>query len=245
MSFIVRIISLKDSQDRRKAMCAQMQKLTGVEWSFFDACTTLPEFLSHDSVQTRKLLRRDMSKGELGCFGSHATLWQWFTSSCAHDFMIVLEDDVILDPVFFQSIEQLMSALPDINYLRLYAKAPAPATPLKFLMGRHIIRYTGGAFGTQAYIIRKAAAKKFLETITIVTRPIDDEIDRYWVHDVPNIAVFPFPVMEISSLSTIGDSRRTIDRSWQAYMHWKTYRIINSVRRHWRNMQYMLSARGT
>jgi glycosyl transferase, family 25 len=243
MSVIVRIISLEDSQDRRAAMCAQMEKLTGLEWSFFDACTTLPDFLSHDSTQARKLLRRDMSKGELGCFASHATLWHWFASSCTHDFMIVLEDDVILDPVFFQNIEQLMSALPDVDYLRFYAKAPVPATPLKFLMGRHIIRYTGVAFGTQAYIMRKAAAKKLLESITIVTRPIDDEMDRYWVHDVPNIGVFPFPVMEISSLSTIGNSRRAIDRSWQAYVRWKTYRIINSVRRRWRNMQYMLSAR--
>ncbi len=239
MSFVVRIISLKDSVDRRATMCAQMKNLTSLEWSFFDACTTLPDFLNRDFAHTQRVLRRNMSRGELGCFGSHVSLWQWFVVNGSHDFMVVLEDDVVLDPVFFQNIKQFMSAIPQIDYLRLYAKAPAPATPLKFLMGRHIIRYTGVAFGTQGYVMRKAAAEKFLESIKTVSRPIDDEMDRYWIHDVPNIGVFPFPIMEMSSLSTIGDSRRTIDRSWKAYMWWKAYRITNSLKRRWCNMKYI------
>jgi glycosyl transferase, family 25 len=243
MSTIIRIISLKDSADRRAAMQAQMDKMSGLEWSFFDAYTALPDFLQHDAAQTQRLLRRSMSKGELGCFGSHAALWHWFATSCHHDYMIILEDDVILDPIFFQNIDPFMTALPNVDYVRLYAKAPAPAKPFNFLMGRHIIRYTGVAFGTQGYIMRKAAAQKFLTSMKSVSRPIDDEMDRYWVHDVPNIGVFPFPLMEVSTTSTIGDSRRSIDTSLQAYAIWKGHRIWNSLRRRWRNMEYGLSLR--
>jgi glycosyl transferase, family 25 len=243
MSTIIRIISLKDSSERRAAMQAQMDNIPGVSWSFFDACTTLPDFLQHDAAQTQRLLRRAMSKGELGCFGSHAALWHWFATSSQDDHMIILEDDVILDPIFFQNIDHFMAALPNVDYVRLYAKAPAPAKPFKFLMGRHIIRYTGVAFGTQGYIMRKAAAQKFLASIKSVSRPIDDEMDRYWVHDVPNIGVFPFPLMEVSTASTIGDSRRSIDTSLRAYAIWKVHRIWNSWRRRWRNLEYTLSLR--
>ena len=72
---------------------------------------------------------------------------------------------------------------------------------------RSIVELAGNAYGTQGYAITKAGAKLFLDHCRIVCRPIDDEMDRTWVHGQRNLAVFPSPILEESSGSTIGSSR--------------------------------------
>jgi GR25 family glycosyltransferase involved in LPS biosynthesis len=47
----------------------------------------------------------------------------------------------------------------------------------------------------QAYLVTRPAARRLLASIKKVTRPIDDEIDRYRVHGVPNRVIYPFPVL--------------------------------------------------
>ena len=97
-----------------------------------------------------------------------------------------------------------------INYLRLYYKFPARTALVmeKFLeRARSIIELDGTAFGAQGYVITKAGAKAFLDHCRIVCRPIDDEMERTWVHGQRNLSVFPFPIMEESTESTIGNTR--------------------------------------
>ena len=40
-----------------------------------------------------------------------------------------------------------------------------------------------------------------------IVRPIDSQLDRYWEHGLPNLALFPFPIIEEFAGSTIGDHR--------------------------------------
>jgi glycosyl transferase, family 25 len=241
MQICYRVISLAGSLDRRGAMQAQFaQLLPDIDWAFFDACDSVPDFLSHDPGRTRRRLRRDMSRGELGCFASHASLWRWWATQPREQALVVLEDDVVLDPHFFASLPVYLEALPGAEFLRLYAKAPTPAKVIRPIMGKHVIRYLGIAYGTQAYVIRPSAAAKFVRSIQSITRPVDDEMDRYWVHDVRNYALYPFPVMELSAASTIGQSRRRIDTSLKAHLIWKAYRAANALARHWCNFRLSL-----
>lgn len=203
----IRVISLQQSNDRRSRMAAQLDPL-GVDWAFFDARTQAPQSLAYDPARARISRGRELTRGEIGCFASHWELWEWLAACDTHDLLLVLEDDLLIDPVFFGALNEAAEALGDYEYLRLYAKVPAQVHREAPFLNRHIARFRGKAYGTQAYFITPAGARRFLRSIRWLERPIDDEMDRFWAHRVPIRAVFPFPVMEIQYGSTIEAQRR-------------------------------------
>ena len=81
------------------------------------------------------------------------------------DQLIVLEDDVVVDWEFIREISAIQLAGRGIEYLRLFAKMPAPwrfiASPY-FDKYRHLIRFTGYALGTQAYVLSKTGAQRLI-----------------------------------------------------------------------------------
>jgi glycosyl transferase, family 25 len=238
----IRVISMTASHDRRAMMQCQLEKLASQDWAFFDACETLPSSLAYDGKNAYRILRRDMSKGEQGCFASHLSIWQWFVEQDTYSSVVILEDDVVLDLTFFETLPTFMQSLPGIGYLRLYAKSPTPVKLLGFISGKHIMRHKAMAYGTQGYVLRKSAAQAFLSSITTISRPVDDEMDRYWIHKVPSVGVFPYPIMEISFPSTIGNSRRAgLSQKRSDYIRWKIERWSNNVQRRIANLKYSLS----
>ncbi len=235
----VRVISMRSSADRRLMMQAQMSSLTCVEWSFFDALEMTSHDLQYDAAQAFRILRRQMTKGELGCFASHVALWKWFLGQDRFGEVVILEDDVVIDKEFFENLPAFLDAIPGVPYLRLYAKAPTASKRIGFIMGKHLIRYKGMAYGTQGYILRKPAAEKLVASIRKIVRPIDDEMDRYWIHGVPNIAIYPFPLMELSFPSIIGNARRApVSAKVMDYLVWKSHRLYNSLLRRMANVYY-------
>ena len=96
-----------------------------------------------------------------------------------------------------------------MSYLRLYAKRPTAFR----LHGeaiearRFLVEYAAYVHGTQGYVISRAGAERFVRHCRRVRRPVDNELDRAWDHGVPCLALFPFPLTEISTGSTIGAAR--------------------------------------
>ncbi|MBC7521565.1 MAG: glycosyltransferase family 25 protein [Sandarakinorhabdus sp.] len=235
----VRVISLADSP-RRAGMAAQLAAIPGIDWSFFDACTDMPAILVHDSAAATATIRRDLTRGELGCFASHASLWHELAAAPEGSVMIVLEDDLLIDPGFFGALASFEAQTRGIDYLRLHAKVPAPARVVGRVAGRHLVRYQGIAFGTQGYFIRKAAARRFATAITRVVRPVDDEMDRYWANGVPNMGVFPFPLLELAGPSTIEAERRGRARPGALDIGYQARRLAESLRRRLANLRLAL-----
>ena len=233
---VVRVISLRRSTARRAAMQAQLETVDRLNWNFFDACEAVPEGLRYDAAAAVRAVRRPLTTGELGCFASHWTLWRWLGEQAAGTVLAVLEDDLLLDPEFFAALPELVARLP-AEYVRLYAKAPAPARVIGRLAGRHLVRYRGIAFGTQAYLLQQSAAAKLCASITRIVRPIDDEMDRYWAHRVANIGLFPFPVLEIGGPSTIEAGRRGLPPPRWHELGWQSRRTAESLRRRAANLR--------
>ncbi len=232
----VRVISLADSP-RRVAMALQLEAVPGLAWSFFDALRTLPESLAYDEAGARRAIRRVMTPGELGCFASHVALWHELAAGAA-DAMVVLEDDLLIDPTFFAQLPAVVGALASHDFVRLHAKSPVAARVIGRVAGRHVVRYRGIAFGTQGYILRRAGAQRWLASIRSVVRPVDDEIDRYWAHGVPNIGIHPFPVMEIGGPSTIEGERRELPQPRWHEFGWQARRAFESARRRLANLRH-------
>lgn len=231
---VVRVISLAGSP-RRHAMAAQLDAIPGLDWAFFDACQACPDWLDRDPATIRRVIRRDMTPGEIGCFASHVSLWRWLGDQPAGTALIVLEDDLVIDPLFFAEIAANMAGAPD--YLRFYAKAPASAVVTGRLAGRHLVRYRGIAFGTQAYLLRQAAAARLAASITRIVRPIDDEMDRFWHHRVANMGLFPFPVMELALASSIEGARRGLPPATWRDTGFQRRRIVEGLRRRAANLR--------
>ena len=228
MAPLVRVISLAGSP--RRAVMARQLDAAGVDWSFFDALRELPDWLPHDPAQTRRTIRRDLTPGELGCFASHAALWRELVEGGA-EAMVVLEDDVLIDPGFLEALPATVSELAAHPFVRLHAKAPLAARVIGRVTGRHLVRYGGIAFGTQGYILRREGALRWLASITAVVRPVDDEIDRYWVHGVPNIGIHPSPLVELMGPSTIEGERRGLPPPRWHEFGWQGRRMLDSGRR--------------
>jgi glycosyl transferase family 25 len=202
----VRVISLPYAHERRARFAASAPLESEVDWSFFDASTTIAEGITYSRARALVSHGRELRAGEIGCFVSHYRLWNAFLASGAEQ-MLVLEDDVFVD---WAAVRPMLDvAFPrGIDYVRLYAMRPAPLREIGWFLGRRLVQFLHYAYGTQAYVVTRAGARRFVAAATGIERPIDDFMDRAWDHGVPNLALFPFPVLELAGSSSIGGVER-------------------------------------
>jgi len=204
----VRVISLV-AADERRAGFTRFAEGSTIPWSFFDARTDIADPLRYDETVTRRAHGRTLTSGELGTYASHAAVWEWLLESKLPQ-MIVFEDDVVADWPFIAQLAALDFSQMGIDYLRLFTKIPARFRKLRcpFIdRYHHLIRITSFALGTQAYLVTRAGAERLLKHATRIECPVDAYMDKYWQHGVPNLALYPFPVFERFSASTIGEAR--------------------------------------
>jgi glycosyl transferase family 25 len=202
------VISMPEAADRRSRF-EERARGAQVPWGFFAALSALHPDLSYDEQEAIIAKGRPLRAGELGCYSSHYAAWEELQTDHVDQY-VVLEDDVIVDWAFVEKLVEIDFAAMGIRYLRLYYKTPTRHAILKenFLeQSRSIVELSGAAFGTQGYLITKAGARTLLDHCRAVRRPIDDEMDRSWAHGLPNLAIFPFPIIEESAPSSIGYRR--------------------------------------
>ncbi|MCC5977336.1 MAG: glycosyltransferase family 25 protein [Salinarimonas sp.] len=177
----------------------------GANWSFFDAWRHAPP-----GLPVGRMIDRELTQGELGCFSSHYVAWQWFVEQSEADQLVILEDDTVLDPDFFLAIDEWTHALEQVDMVRLYGQKFRRWSRLRRIRNKRLVRYFEAPTGTQAYILTRRGAMRLLRSIKRIERPIDDELNRFWAHGVLPMALFPYPVIECCgpSSATMGDRRR-------------------------------------
>lgn len=204
---LVLVISLADARERRAGFSARAGE-TALPWRFFDAHRELGGDLAYRPEDAIVAKGRPLMPGELGCYSSHYHAWLALLESGAPQ-MIVLEDDTIVDWSFLEKLARLDFTGRGVSYLRLFAKRPCAFR----LHGeaiepqRYLVEYAAYAHGTQGYVLTRHGAERFVRHCRTVRRPVDIELDRAWDHGVACLAVFPFPLTEISTASTIGSAR--------------------------------------
>jgi glycosyl transferase family 25 len=239
MKVKVMVVSLATATERRERFAASAPA-DGLDWEFFDAHHALSPELRYEDGAAIRHKGRALRPGELGCYSSHYAIWRRLLDS-EMDAFIVLEDDVVPDWDFLAALSREPLVQREVHYLRLYYKNPA-----RFLVRERnfvrrstsIIELLDLAFGTQGYLITKRAAATFLNRFREVVRPIDDQMDRYWEHGVPNLSLFPFPIIETMLISDIGDDRfaETMPRSLATSVNGWRDRISRHIamrRRRW------------
>lgn len=214
VSTAIRVVSLASASTRRAAF-AERARGADCNWSFFDALTALNPAQIYNEARAR-VVKRALLPGELGCFGSHYSLWSWLLQS-EHQQLVVFEDDAIIDWTFVRMLCKLDLARLRMNYLRLYAiRTPKLRLKVGSIGGRHLFRMFGYAYGTQGYVITRRGAEQMLPHARMVTWPVDDLLDRSWSHGLANLCVFPFVVREAPVESTITQQARPPDDTDQS-----------------------------
>lgn len=202
------VISLPGASGRRSAFERRAADST-VPWSYVDACTGMVPGLSYRESDAVVAKGRPLKPGELGCYASHFSIWTEMVASRTAQ-AIVLEDDVIADWTMIARIAATDFSSLGIEYLRLYGKVPCVMKPIRrnFLDQAHtLVEMRGLVYGTQGYLVTREGARRLAEICRTVRRPIDDEMDRSWGHGLPNLGIFPFPIVEEAAASSIGSTR--------------------------------------
>lgn len=202
------VVSLKGAEARRRAFGAAAGEAR-LDWEFFDAFESLHPALDYREEEALVAKGRPLTRGEIGCYSSHYEAWRQLADG-PHDQYIVLEDDVIADWDYLAAFARIDHGAAGHDYIRLYYKKPAPMRMIEKDFGartRWLVELRGFCFGTQGYLVTRKAARAFVAHLAIMRRPVDDEMDRAWAHGIPNLAVFPFPIMERAQESGIGLKR--------------------------------------
>jgi GR25 family glycosyltransferase involved in LPS biosynthesis len=133
-----------------------------------------------------------LTKGAVGCYLSHFTLWN-VLQYLPEDEFLIMEDDVVFDDGFKEKFDACYSRLPsnwDMVYVGWIPNSDSP-TPIIVDAGLSI-RIPSA---TQAYIIKKSLLKRAIEIIQPCQSPIDLVIAKkllptikYYVFDPPLIS---------------------------------------------------------
>ncbi|WP_298090475.1 glycosyltransferase family 25 protein [uncultured Sphingomonas sp.] len=201
------VVSLASADVRRAGFAARAD--TCLDWRFFNACTGLAPGMAMDELAVARTKGRAMTGGEIGCYASHWSIWRDMVERGVPQ-TIVLEDDVVVDWRYLERLAATDLHGQGIDYLRLYAKRPTWSRTVRkdFLQhSRTVVELIGLAYGTQGYAITLAGARRLMEHCRTVRRPIDDAMDRSWAHGLPNLALFPAPILEATVASDIGAAR--------------------------------------
>lgn len=197
------VISLAGSTERREMVSARMEA-SAIPWRIYDASGGEDNTLPHDPVRTLVRHGSTLTQSEIGCFLSHYRCLRDFSvGDSAYDYMLVLEDDVWIDRSFdFNRLPLILGWL-DIHFLLLYSRQIGEARFLGKIGHRLLYRFVNMPFGNQAYIVSKAGAKKIVDAIRRIDRPIDKEMEMYWINGLPTYALFPYPVLEMNFKTTV------------------------------------------
>jgi glycosyl transferase family 25 len=203
----IRVISLTESTERRAAVSANLSGAT-FDWAFHDAHRPGDDSaLIPDPEGQKRLFGRTLTPGETACYMSHVAAIETFEAMPDLDWLLVMEDDVWIDPEFpYAELAEALQAR-GIGYLRLFAREWKRSLP-QFRFGeRQILYVTSDPYGAQGYLIRRDAARAFRARLTHIQRPIDDELGRFWENGLGNHMLFPFPLIERHMPSTLNTAR--------------------------------------
>jgi GR25 family glycosyltransferase involved in LPS biosynthesis len=229
------IISLVNAAARRRAMTAMLEGI-GFDWSFFDAHTGLmcPE-LRYDLGETKSRFGRAMTRQEIAVYSSHYAVLREFLERGRAEYVLVLEDDLVLDVDFPVEAFGAFCAERKLDYVRLFGKHYANAVRLGFFYDRSILRYTTSPAGAQAYLMSQRGAKIFTERFRTVNETVDLAMDRFWETGMPIYSIFPYPVIERYSPTSIPIPPHEGALRGGEKVAWNVRRVVSKARKIYAN----------
>lgn len=217
-SVVIRVLTLEratDRQDRMRQVIECCAGLSGVPWRFSMAIPHDQAGLTYDDAEAYAARGRTLSPAELSCFASHIQILRDWLRESPSDVLMVLEDDLYLDPWFNFKIAPWVMVESNIDFLRFYVRAHAPAKPIAYVGRTQVVRYTWTPGGAQAYMLTRRGAQRIVDAVDKTKRiylPVDDFYDRPWEVGNGLYALFPSAVLELVVPTTIHSTEQLQQR---------------------------------
>jgi glycosyl transferase family 25 len=201
------VINLERSVDRKKHITNELNRF-GVEFEIFNAVDGNVN-LKYREKYYSEIIRllcyaNSLSNSQIGCFASHFELWEKCVA--INENIIILEDDIDLMLNFKEGMEKIHQNISKLEYIRLWGIFDRKST----LINSDIKLYNKGPSGMQGYAITPLAASRLIQHAKIWNQPVDDYIDKYWIHGVLPFCITPHMVMCTDELpSTLTNNSKT------------------------------------
>lgn len=232
------VISLTTSKSRREKMSKELSRLS-LGFTFFDAINGhSSEIRDYDDTKRMWEKGHALTKGEQGCFASHRALWNICLNT--GEPLLIMEDDLECSDGLKQALIELEGKIQQFEYIRL-GRGTCSTLPgvgswmhmLNFGDNHSIVKYMKGPSCAHAYIIYPTGAAKFLSESTSWFWPVDDFMDKEYLHQVANYGVEPPLAWQSGNDSDIGgrikpSSRSLISRVRKEYYRAKG-RFLNNI----------------
>ncbi len=232
--WLVYVINLDRSKDRLIKIQTQLEqsaipfiRVSGVDGAF---CTS-DELALLDRNAYERLHGKSPLLGELGCYLSHVKTMREFLNS-QYQFAVILEDDANINQGFKDIIYDIIKIQEHWDMVKL--SGAHRGTPLKLLEISDEYTLTvllTKCTGSSAYILKRTAAQKYLQSILPMQLPYDHEFDKGWKYGLKVRAITPFPIShENEALSTIGNTKN-MKFKWYRRTTTYQYRLKNELSR--------------
>ncbi|MGL4473568.1 MAG: glycosyltransferase family 25 protein [Shewanella sp.] len=204
------VINLARSTERRQLMTEKMAA-AGVEFEFFDAIdAAVPDFRLSERAAPNITKRRkgyELLPSEIACYASHFRLWQQCIE--LNEPLVILEDNIDLVKEFKVVLEKTFSRVSEFGYIKLAATKPRAFKSKANVDGTHQIGvYKKGTCGTTGYIITPEVAARFISCSDKFIEPVDDFMEKPWIHKVQAYSLKPSICLRGEVVSTIGSGRK-------------------------------------
>ncbi|MBB5733665.1 glycosyl transferase family 25 [Altererythrobacter atlanticus] len=187
-------------------------ELPDCDWKFFDVVPADELSVRYDEEAAFRSYGSILSAAERSCAASHIAMLETWLADGRTQYLVVMEDDLLIDPNF--SIGPMINFMDlcQVHYLKLYARFFVPAHFIANIGRQLFYRASWPALGTQCYIVSREGALQLTGHIreTGLLASIDMTFDRFWETGVPVTLAYPFPLLEMANGSSIHTSRATI-----------------------------------
>jgi glycosyl transferase family 25 len=190
------LINLARSTDRLAACASQLDsyslpfdRIEAVNGDTLDVSTVNELYNFGDSSY-----HKHMTRGELGCYLSHARAWQAIVDEQL-DYAVILEDDILLQDHIQQGLEAITYIQQPWDVIKL-AEAPAKRNAVHQIPAGDfsLITYNKVPSRTCAQVVSLSGARKLLATSININRPIDIELQYWWESELSVFGLKPYVV---------------------------------------------------
>ncbi|MBN2224365.1 MAG: glycosyltransferase family 25 protein [Deltaproteobacteria bacterium] len=166
--------------------------------------TDLPLALQSYFCDSEGTVISPLRVGEIGCYASHLTAWNYIVDRDLTSGALVCEDDIKLPDAMPRLLERLIAqAPPGWDIIRLSSYTKKSISPVARLCGGYrLVRYWKISVLAGAYLISRSGAEKMLRP-GLRTNPIDVDISRPWLFGIDSYGVVPTPISQNTEQSTI------------------------------------------
>ncbi len=204
---LIFVISLKGSV-RRQDIRQDMEYLN-LDFEFFDAINGNghSSVLSHYNHKKRMWKKGyEMTKGEIGCFASHYLMWEKCVS--LNTPIIIMEDHAQINDNFMSVIDNFEQIIQREGFYKLNSVPAKTKVIDKLADNLSIVKFASKTTSTTGYILTPNTAKELIKRAGDWVEPVDDYMDKEWVHHVPKYGIAPFPLKRRDIPSEIGGRKR-------------------------------------